>query len=205
MNNEGSPGRAVTLDGGITGSVEPEGVRALVRLTDRIVEAQQERDERLAELLTEAERTCDYRRLDEATAGCNAAANNDLDQLLGALRQVGIGTASAFKAEAAVNRTESDAGAWAAAGYTTADSVSAWTAIGIDTPDVAQQWVRAGFTPESASLWVEVPDMTPSEAATCANGGLTPVDVERIRRADPWWTRPEPAPYAPEHGWGITA
>jgi hypothetical protein len=27
--------------------------------------------------------------------------------------------------------------------------------------------------------------MTPSEAATCANGDMTPIDVERIRRADP--------------------
>jgi hypothetical protein len=92
---------------------------------------------------------------------------------------------------------------WAAAGYTSAAAVADWTAIGIDTPEIARQWGQAGFTAESAARWVQVPDMTPAEAATCANGGLTPTDVQRIRRADPGWARPEPEAPAPELGHGI--
>lgn len=79
---------------------------------------------------------------------------------------------------------------WAAAGYTSPDAVAEWTSIGIDTPVLAQEWVDAGFTPESASAWAEIEDMTPSEAMAAVNAGVAPVDIERIRRADPDWTRP---------------
>ena len=94
---------------------------------------------------------------------------------------------------------------WLTAGYRSPAAITEWTAIGITTPQRAQQWIEAGFTPESAALWVEVQDMSPSEAATCANGGLSPVDVERVRRADPGWRRPEPQADAVEPGWGIQA
>jgi hypothetical protein len=99
--------------------------------------------------------------------------------------------------------TDQQTAAWLAAGYASPAAAMEWTAIGIDAPTVAQKWIDAGFTPDSASLWVEVEDMEPSEAATCANNGMTPVDVERVRRADPGWTRPEPEPGVADAGWGI--
>lgn len=92
---------------------------------------------------------------------------------------------------------------WTDAGYTSASAVADWTSIGVDTPEIARQWGEAGFTAESAARWVDVPDMTPAEAATCAAGGMTPTDVQRIRRADPGWTHPEPEPPTPQPSYGI--
>lgn len=80
---------------------------------------------------------------------------------------------------------------WAGSGYTSAAAVAEWTSIGIDSPLVAAQWINAGFTPEQASGWVEISDMSPSEAMEAVNNGVAPIDIERVRRADPDWTRPE--------------
>ena len=74
--------------------------------------------------------------------------------------------------------------AWTASGFATPAAATEWTDIGIVKPVVAEQWSAAGFTATTARGWLEIDDITPDEAATCANGGLKPADVERIRRAD---------------------
>jgi len=90
---------------------------------------------------------------------------------------------------------------WRDAGYTSVDAVAEWTSIGIESAMLAQEWVDAGFTPESASMWCEIEAMTPSEAAQAVNNGVAPIDVERIRRADPAWARPvDPEVAAPDMG-----
>jgi hypothetical protein len=94
---------------------------------------------------------------------------------------------------------------WTDAGCTSPTAIADWTSIGIDTPAVARQWVDPGFTAESAARWIDVPDMTPNEAATCAEAGMTPPDVQRIRRADPGWARTDPVAEAaaPDTGIGM--
>lgn len=79
--------------------------------------------------------------------------------------------------------------AWAQAGYATAASVAEWIEIGIGTPVLAQEWIGAGFTPESASAWCEIEGMSPSRAMSAVNNGVAPIDIERVRRADPDWQR----------------
>lgn len=186
---------------GITGAPLPAGFVELGTYVESLIAAQQARDDRLTALRAEADRRGDYTRFDEVAADVHAAASENLDVLLDALARMGIGADITASDRHAAGR---DLTQWAAAGYATPSAVAEWTSIGIDTPAIAEQWVAAGFTAESASLWVEVPDMTPSEAASCAAVGMTPVDVERIRRADPGWSRPEPSPEQPDPGWGIT-
>jgi hypothetical protein len=89
-----------------------------------------------------------------------------------------------------------EAGQWRAAGYHDPSVVAEWTSIGVDDPAVAQEWADAGFTAETAALWVEVEDMTPSAAMAAINSGTAPVDIERVRRAEPDWTRPVEPPVA---------
>ncbi len=194
-------------DGGIGMSRRPPDLDEIRGAVDKVSEVQGERERYLAEVRHRFAVTGnggDAKTMADVIAATNAAAAEDLDELLQTLRQGGFGTpiggpdqaASDSAARSAIER-------WADAGYTSATAVADWTAIGIDTPEIARQWGEAGFTAESAARWVEVPDMTPTEAAACAAGGMTPTDVRRIRRADPGWALPEPEPLAPEPGYGI--
>lgn len=103
----------------------------------------------------------------------------------GAGYNCGCGQCRACRAWIANGFTLEQASAWTAVGFTTPTAAQEWTQIGIDDPVVAEQWSEAGFTAKTAHGWIAIEDITPSEAATCANGYLKPADVERIRRADP--------------------
>jgi hypothetical protein len=195
-------------DGGIGMSRRPADLDEIRGAVDKVAAAQSERERHLADVRHSFDITGDGG--DDMTmagvlAATNAAAAQDLDDLLRTLRGNGIGTPPTSRdLDAPVDpAARSAADRWADAGYTTPAAVADWTTIGIDTPEIARQWGEAGFTAESAARWVQVPDMTPTEAATCAHGGMTPTDVQRIRRADPVWVRPEPGSPAPEPGYGI--
>lgn len=194
------------LDGGIAMQATHPDLDDVAAAVDRAAAAQRERARHLGDLHRRFDVTGDGDEvLAHAVAGTNAAAAEDLDELLRTLRRGGIGTPPTDSDPAVPpdRAAGSQAESWADTGFTSTASVAEWTAIGIDTPAVAQQWIDAGFTAESAAWWVKVPDMTPIEAATCANGGMTPLDVQRIRRADPGWARPAPEPDPPAPGDGI--
>lgn len=91
---------------------------------------------------------------------------------------------------------------WLDAGWTSLGAVAQWTCIGIESPMLAQEWIDAGFTPESAGMWVEIEGMRPSQAMEAVNTGVAPIDVERIQRADPDWERPA-EPEIAKPGMGI--
>ncbi len=203
-SRDGNGGQA----GGIGMSRRPPDLDEIRGAVDNVSEAQGERERYLSDVRHRLDVTGnggDGKTMADAIAATNAAAAEDLDELLRTLRDNGIGEPfTSRNLDAPVDDpARSVVERWADAGYTSATAVADWTSIGIDTPEIARQWSEAGFTAESAARWVDVPDMTPTEAATCANGGMTPTDVQRIRHADPGWARPEPEPPAPEPGYGI--